>query len=73
MGSLDHSISFRGMPYNWVSADFYNDISDIGQYGFQDAIERANPNEKMEELMPKLGASRTMVKNELWQLIDYAR
>jgi len=62
-----------GMPYNWVSADFYNKMSEIGQYGFTDVMERANPKENMDELMPKMGESRAMVKRELWQLIDYVR
>jgi hypothetical protein len=61
------------IPYNWVSADFYNNMSEIGQYGWQDLLERANPGANIEEIMPKLGSSRSMVKNELWRLIDYVR
>ena len=54
------------MPYNWVSADFYNKFEQIGNYGWLDLLTRANPDAKM-------GASRTMVKSELWELIDYTR
>ena len=62
-----------GLPYNWVSADFYNKMSEIGQYGWADMIKRANPNENMDKLMPKMGESRMMVRRELWELIDYTR
>lgn len=65
--------SGNDMPYNWVSADFYNKFDEIGNYGFQDVIKRANPDSNMDEIMPKIGASREMVKSELWELIDYAR
>lgn len=61
------------MPYNWISADFYNEFKQIGGYGWQDVLKRANPNTNMDEIMPQLGSSRTMVKRELWELIDYVR
>ncbi len=64
--------SGASMPYNWVSADFYDEFEKIGGYGWVDLLRRLNP-ENVEEIMQQLGESRTMEKRELWQLIDYAR
>lgn len=65
--------SGSSMPYNWVSADFYNKFSEIGGFDWLDLMKRANTEANIDELSPKMGASRTMEKRELWELIDYAR
>jgi hypothetical protein len=65
--------SGASMPYNWVSADFYDEFKKIGGYGWQDLLRSLNPDKDVDEIMQQLGESRTMVKRELWQLIDYVR
>ena len=62
------------LGYNWISADFFDKFDQIGGYGWVDIITRANPDIKnIDELTEKLQSSRTFVKTELWELVDYAR
>lgn len=62
------------LGYNWISADFYDKFDQIGAYGWDDIITRANPDIKnINELNSKLQSSRDFVKTELWKLVDYAR
>ncbi|XOV92955.1 MAG: hypothetical protein ACFHWX_22495 [Bacteroidota bacterium] len=61
------------IDYNWISVDLYNDFSKINQFGWADLITRANPKINLDEIGPQLGESRTMTRNELWVLVDYAR
>ncbi|MEX2564379.1 MAG: hypothetical protein WD431_00380 [Cyclobacteriaceae bacterium] len=62
------------LGYNWVSADFYDKFAQIGEYGWIDLLTRANPDIKnIDELNSKLQSSRSFVKTELWELVDYAR
>ena len=61
------------MPFNYVTADFYNDFDKIGNAGMGAYILKQNGEQKGNEIMQKMGENRRMAKNELWQLIDYVR
>ena len=61
------------MPYDMVSADFYNEIDQIGNNGLYQVIQKQNSDKDVDEIFKKMDETRTMAKRELWQLIDYAR
>jgi hypothetical protein len=61
------------VPYDAVSADFYNDFDNIGTNGLYPLIRELNKDKDMDALMQRMNATRIATKRELWQLVDYAR
>ena len=61
------------MPYDAVSADFYNDFSNIGTNGLYPLIRELNKDKDMDPIMQRMNETRIATKRELWQLVDYVR
>ena len=63
------------MPYDAVSIDFYNKWSDMtgGTADFRKTLEKAHPGMSEQYLTDEINASRSLVRAELWEVIDYVQ
>ncbi|MEX0724347.1 MAG: hypothetical protein WD357_04960 [Gracilimonas sp.] len=58
--------------YNFVTADYYEELNDI-EYGFtNDIIRSVMPGTDINKMFEAIYATREIVRSELWQLIDHA-
>jgi len=58
--------------YNFATANYFNNLSDI-EFGFTDQlIKTAHPNTDIPELFKLIFETRDMVQHELWELVDFA-
>ncbi|HET8866381.1 MAG TPA: hypothetical protein VFM80_11845 [Gracilimonas sp.] len=57
--------------YNFVTADYYEELNDI-EYGFtNDIIRSVMPGTDITKMFEAIYATRDIVKSELWQLVDH--
>lgn len=61
-----------GMPYDYVTVDYYADFSKLGAADIMEAFEKAHPGKMMNELTTETNQVRKQVKAELWEVIDSA-
>ena len=60
------------LDYQYVTVNYFSDWSKIGVADYMDAFNKAHPGKDANELMEKTGASRVLVRSELWEVIDSA-
>jgi hypothetical protein len=58
------------MKSDAVTVDYYEDFSKIGSVNYRKAFEKAHPGKEWSEFAEKVGNSRSMVRTELWKVID---
>lgn len=57
--------------YNFVTADYYEELNDI-EYGFtNDLIRSVMPGTDINKMFEAIYATRDIIRSELWQLIDH--
>ena len=64
--------SGAGLDYQFVTVNYMADWSKIGTADYNDAFNKAHAGKSMDEFGAKTNASRTLVKSELWEVIDKA-
>lgn len=64
--------SGAGLDYQFVTVNYMADWSKIGAADYTDAFAKAHPGKSMDVLGAKTNASRTLVKSELWEVVDKA-
>ncbi len=66
--------SGANQPCNYTTCDFFNSMEDIAKdSGYQKALEKVHPGMKSEEFSRKINEARSLVNQELWELLDYVR
>ncbi len=61
-------------PFNYVTSDFYNKWEDIAAAGdFPKALAKVHPGMTAKAYEKQIFDSRSLVEQELWELIDFAR
>ena len=64
--------SGAGLDYQYVTVNYMSDWSKIGTANYTDAISKAHAGKDVDAMSSKTGASRTLVKSELWEVVDKA-
>ncbi len=64
--------SGAGLDYQYVTVNYMADFSKIGVADYNDAFAKAHAGKNMDDLFAKTNASRTLVKSELWEVVDKA-
>ncbi len=59
-----------GLDFQYLTANYFSDWSKIGAAYYNDAFSKAHPGKDMNEVGEKTNASRTLVKSELWEVIE---
>ena len=59
-----------GLDYQYATVDYFSDFSQIGMADFNAAFKAAHPTGDMDELMKQTNDSRTLVRSELWEVLD---
>jgi hypothetical protein len=65
------------MPYNtkdefnYVTGQFFNDLSAVEDAKYMESFNKAWPGQDVSKFMQNTESTRTLVKNELWEVIDY--
>lgn len=61
-----------GLDFQYLTVNYFDDWSKIGTADYNDAFGKAHPGKDMNELGEKTNASRTLVKSELWEVVERA-
>jgi len=61
-----------GLDFQYITVNYMADWSKIGAADYNDAFAKAHAGKNMDDLFTKTNASRTLVKSELWEVIDSA-
>lgn len=61
-----------GLDYQFVTVNYMADWSKIGAANFTDAFSKAHAGKDLDAMSAKTGASRTLVKSELWEVVEKA-
>lgn len=56
--------------YQYIAVDYFSEWSQIGTSNFNEAFKKVHPGKNSNELMKESRESRTLVKTELWELVD---
>jgi hypothetical protein len=65
--------SGEDMPFNFATGDFYNDFDKIDQNQIGEVYQQVHQEKDMNEILKEMNETKSMVKRELWRLIDYVR
>jgi len=57
--------------YNYVTGQFFDDVSALANPKYVEAFNKAWPGQDVGKFIQNTESTRTLVKNELWQVIDY--
>ncbi len=58
--------------YNYATGNFYNHIADL-EFGFTNELMKQTPSEtNVNEILDNIYETRSLVKSEFWELVDYA-
>lgn len=59
-----------GMDFQYITVNYFADWSKIGAADYNDAFSKAHPGKDINELGKRTDASRSLVKSELWEVIE---
>ncbi len=60
----------RNYGYNFATGNYFNELQDV-EYGFtEDVVMNALPGTDLPELFDTIFATRSLVKSEVWELVD---
>lgn len=62
--------SGTGQEFQYITVNYYADWSKIGMADYNDAFSKAHPGKDINALSERTGASRNLVKSELWEVIE---
>ena len=57
--------------FNYVTGQFFDDLSAVEDAKYMESFNKAWPGQDVNKFMQNTESTRTLVKNELWLLIDY--
>lgn len=57
--------------YNYVTGQFFDDVSAVANPKYMEAFKKAWPGQDVGKFIQNTESTRTLVKNELWLLLDY--
>ena len=57
--------------YNYVTGQFFDDVSAVVDPKYMEAFKKAWPGQDAGKFLQNTESTRTLVKNELWMVIDY--
>lgn len=60
-----------GREYQYVTVNAVSDFTKLASFDYEAAFEKAHPGKDVNEAMEKTTASRSLVRSELWELVDY--
>ena len=59
-----------GMDFQYITVNYFADWSKIGAADYNSAFAKAHPGKDMNELGKRTDASRSLVKSELWEVVE---
>lgn len=59
-----------GMDFQYITVNYFADWSKIGAADYNDAFSKAHPGKDMNELGKRTDAARSLVKSELWEVVE---
>jgi hypothetical protein len=62
--------SGASLDFQYITANYFANWSQIGAADYNDAFNKAHPGKDMNEMGDKTNASRTLVKSELWEVVE---
>ena len=62
--------SGSGGDAQFATVNYFSEFKKIGMANYTDAYKKAHPGKDMNEISAKTGASRDLVRSELWQVVD---
>ena len=60
-----------GRPYQYITLNAFSEFSFVFDLDYSESFKKLNPDQDISEVMDKTRKLRTIVRTELWDLIDY--
>lgn len=59
-----------GNSHNYVTVDAFSNYGQLNQSGYQEAFKKAHPDQEMTPMFQKIGKTRDLLRDELWELVE---
>lgn len=60
------------VPYQVATVDFYNEWKDLNSGNFRAFAQKVHPNKSFEYITRQINETRTLLRGDLWRLVDHA-